>query len=979
MPQKQLCLVDASSYVFRAYHAIRALTNETGMATNALFGYINMLLKAMRDLDPSHVAVVLDSVAPSFRKTLYPEYKANRPPVPPDLKEQLPYVERITVALGLPCVRSEGFEADDVIATLARRAEAAGLAVVIVSSDKDLMQLVGPGIGMFDTMKDLRIGPEQVVEKFGVRPEQLGDLLAIMGDSSDNVPGVKGIGPKGAARLLAQFGSLRKILDSVDSVASKREQQALRDHRDAAILSRQLVELRTDVPGFEAVDTLKPGPRDVAALRELFTFLGFRSFLRQLLPGSMEVAPPPPAPLPASAAGQEPGVSRPRPAPRPAPVQGQFLFAARPQAPVSDVPGAAAEGTPPEATPAQPGGQVLAAAGEPGAPAPVAVHAGGHMPEPVVVRTPQQLSELAAAIAKARIVSLDTETTSVNPVAASLVGISACIDPGRVFYVPVAHRGPSAGEQLPLDTIRSVLGPVIADPAVGKIGQHFKYDTVVLWKHGFEVAGLAFDTMLASYVLDPGRTSHSLDNLAAELLGIKTITYKEVTTKSGLEVRFDMVPVADAARYSGEDAWATLLLRDVLQPRVAAAGLDALLRDVELPLSDVLARMELAGIAIDTAALAALSQDFSARMAQTEREIYGLAGGEFNINSPRQLGEVLFDRLGLPVVRKTKTGPSTDQAVLEELAPAHPLPERILAYRTLAKLCSTYVDVLPTLVLPSTGRIHASFNQAVASTGRLSSSEPNLQNIPVRGEEGKKIRRAFVPAPGRVFISADYSQVELRVLAHLSRDPALSQAFRRGDDIHSRTAAEMFQVLPGMVTPDMRRVAKTINFGVIYGMSAHRLSRDQKIPFGQAKAFIEAYFARYGGIRTYLDACVREGLEQGYVETLLKRRRYLPELKASNHQVRSMGERMAINTPVQGGAADIVKLAMVKLDRRMKEVGPAATLILQVHDELLVEVDADRAEEVAGMVRQCMEEAFPLDVPLKVDMATGSNWADVHG
>jgi DNA polymerase-1 len=922
MPQKQLCLVDASSYVFRAYHAIRALTNETGMATNALFGYINMLLKAMRDLDPSHVAVVLDSVAPSFRKTLYPEYKANRPPVPPDLKEQLPYVERITVALGLPCVRSEGFEADDVIATLARRAEAAGLAVVIVSSDKDLMQLVGPGIGMFDTMKDLRIGPEQVVEKFGVRPEQLGDLLAIMGDSSDNVPGVKGIGPKGAARLLAQFGSLRKILDSVDSVASKREQQALRDHRDAAILSRQLVELRTDVPGFEAVDTLKPGPRDVAALRELFTFLGFRSFLRQLLPGSMEEALPLPLPLP------QPGSPRGR---------------------------------------------------EPGAPAPVAVHAGGHMPEPVVVRTPQQLSELAAAIAKARIVSLDTETTSVNPVAASLVGISACIDPGRVFYVPVAHRGPSAGEQLPLDTIRSVLGPVIADPAVGKIGQHFKYDTVVLWKHGFEVAGLAFDTMLASYVLDPGRTSHSLDNLAAELLGIKTITYKEVTTKSGLEVRFDMVPVADAARYSGEDAWATLLLRDVLQPRVAAAGLDALLRDVELPLSDVLARMELAGIAIDTAALAALSQDFSARMAQTEREIYGLAGGEFNINSPRQLGEVLFDRLGLPVVRKTKTGPSTDQAVLEELAPAHPLPERILAYRTLAKLCSTYVDVLPTLVLPSTGRIHASFNQAVASTGRLSSSEPNLQNIPVRGEEGKKIRRAFVPAPGRVFISADYSQVELRVLAHLSRDPALSQAFRRGDDIHSRTAAEMFQVLPGMVTPDMRRVAKTINFGVIYGMSAHRLSRDQKIPFGQAKAFIEAYFARYGGIRTYLDACVREGLEQGYVETLLKRRRYLPELKASNHQVRSMGERMAINTPVQGGAADIVKLAMVKLDRRIKEVGPAATLILQVHDELLVEVDADRAEEVAGMVRQCMEEAFPLDVPLKVDMATGSNWADVHG
>lgn len=900
---RKLCLIDGSAYVFRAYHAIRGLTNSEGMATNALFGYVNMLGKVVKDLSPAYVAVIMDCIGPSFRKEMYPEYKANRPPPPADLKEQFPYVEPLTEALGIPTVRAETFEADDIIATMAEMAREQQVEVIIVSSDKDLMQLVDDHVVMFDPMKDKWYRRQEVIDRHGVGPELIVDLLAIMGDSSDNVPGVRGIGAKGAANLLNEYGSLDEVLARVEDVKPPRAQTALQEFRDSALLSRELVKLRFDAPVPADLRSLIPRGKDVDKLRELFTFLGFRRMLATLLPGSQD--------------GEEEKPAQVSSAPR--------------------------------------------------------------MPEARLVTTVGQLEALAREIAARGEVSLDTETTSVQPVKARLVGISAATDSGSVYYIPLTHTGEGADNQLSLDQVKLVLSPLLADPKIRLIGQNFKYDMVVLRNHGFDVEGLGFDTMIASYLLNPGRASHSLDNLAAEFLGLKLISYKEVTTRDGLRLCFDRVPVREAARYAGEDAWATLLLRDRLAPDIRQAGLDALLRDLELPVSEVLADMELRGIAIDSARLDAMSRDFEGRIRELEKEIHRVAGLPFNVNSPKQLGEVLFERLRLPKKRKTKTGYSTDSQVLEELAGTHPLPDKVLEYRSLTKLKSTYVDVLPTLVNSKTGRIHTSFNQAVTATGRLSSSNPNLQNIPIRGEEGLKIREAFIPGPGMKYLAADYSQVELRVLAHLSGDPGLTRAFVNGEDIHARTAAEIFNVLPGLVSSDMRRVAKTINFGIVYGMSAYRLSREQKIPFAQAERFIKTYFARYPGIKQFLETTVEEGKAKGFVETILKRRRYLPELKARNRQVFESGRRMAINTPVQGGAADIVKLAMLRLYQRLKKEGVQAFMVLQVHDELVLEVAPDVADQVSTIVRDTMENVLHLDVPLKVDVGVGDNWAQVHG
>lgn len=897
--QEQLfCLIDASGYVFRAYHAIRGMSNSEGLATNAIFGYVNMLRKTIKDLNPTHVAVVMDPVGKSFRHSLYPEYKANRPPAPEDLKEQFPFIQPLTEAMGFRTVVEDGFEADDLIATLARASAEDGLNVVVVSADKDLTQLVQGTVRMFDSMKAKWWTKEAVVERFGVPPGQIRDLLAIMGDSSDNVPGVRGIGPKGAAKLLQQFGSLDELLERTDEVAANKQRENLVEHREMALLSQRLVSLRFDAPFDREWDSYQPREHDVDTLRELFTRFGFRRLAAEILPD-------------ASSGGVE-----------------------------VDVPA---------------------------------------MPEPVVLDTLEALQKVVEQAARQGRLALDTETTSTRPMAASLVGISMALDPQHVYYIPIAHRELLGGRQLKLDQVRETLGPLVADASVAKVGQNFKYDTVVLRNHGFAVDGLDFDTMIASYLIDPGRRSHSLDALSADLLGVKMTSYKEVTGTGKQQVTFDYVPIKQAARYAGEDAWGTLLLADRLGPQLEEAGLVALYRDVELPLSDMLADMEMAGVAINNDELKALSGDFAHRMAALEREIHGLAGIPFNLASPRQLGEILFERLKLPTKRKTKTGYSTDVRVLEELAALHPLPRKILEHRSLAKLKSTYSDVLPTLVNPTTGRIHSSFNQAVTATGRLSSSDPNLQNIPIRGEEGKRIRAAFVPAPGKKFLSADYSQVELRVMAHLAQDETLLRAFRRGEDIHSRTAAAIFGVMPGLLTPDMRRVAKTINFGIIYGMSAFRLAREQKLSRKQAEEFISRYFERYSGVKSFLESAVADARERGYAETLLKRRRYLPDLRASNHQVRSMAERMAINTPVQGGAADIVKVAMLKLQRQLQASGLPARVVLQVHDELVVEADADVAQEVADIMREAMEKAYELDVPLKVDLGIGDNWAQIHG
>jgi DNA polymerase I len=896
------CLIDASGYVFRAYHAIRNLTNGKGMATNAIYGYINMLNKAVLELAPTHIAVVMDPVGKSFRHDLYPEYKANRPPVPEDLKEQFPYIEPVTEALGYPCARMEGFEADDLIATLAIKGRDAGMKVVVVSADKDLTQLVGRGVTMYDPMRDKWWTSDAVVEKFGVPPEKIADLLAIMGDSSDNVPGIKGIGAKGAAKLIQQYGTLEEILASRERITAKRQREALEEFGDTGLFSKQLVTLRYNVPVEQNLENFRPRQRDNTKLKEMYTLFNFRRLLAETLPASDEKG------------------------------------------------GVTAE-TPP-------------------------------MGEVTIITTRPDLENLVARIGRAGRLALDTETTSTRPTEARLVGISTCLGPDDICYIPIAHRSVMPGGQLTLSVVRDVLGPVLADAGIAKVGQNFKYDAVVLRAHGFGVAGLTFDTLLAAYLLDPGGRGHSLDALAAEYLGVKLTSFKEVTGGGGRgkQVTFDYVPLKSAARYAGEDAWATWLLAEKFSGLLDEAGVRKLFETVEVPLSDLLARIEEAGVAIDLAALNGLSADYAKRLVELETECHGLAGIPFNLGSPKQLAEILFDRLDLPRKKKTKTGYSTDVKVLEELAEIHPLPLKMLEHRSLAKLKSTYSDVLPTLVHHKTQRIHTSFNQAVTATGRLSSSEPNLQNIPIRGEEGKKIRAAFVPQKGHLFLAADYSQVELRIMAHLAKDDRLTAAFRQGEDIHSRTAREIFGVLPGMVTADMRRVAKTINFGIIYGMSAFRLASEQKISVKMAKEFILRYFERYSGVKQFLHDAVEDARDKGYAETLLGRRRYLPDLRASNHNVRSMAERMAVNTPVQGGAADIVKLAMLNLQQRLDNDMLPAFMVLQVHDELVLEItDPSAASEVAEVVRNTMESAYPLDVPLKVDIGIGPNWAEVHG
>ncbi len=603
----------------------------------------------------------------------------------------------------------------------------------------------------------------------------------------------------------------------------------------------------------------------------------------------------------------------------------------------------------------------------------------GSMPAPVVVRTTEQLKQVVQSILRSGKVAVDTETTSIQASRAALVGISLALSAQELYYIPIGHRGPNTGPKIPLAQVIEILGPVLADPAIGKVGQHFKYDSIVLRCNGFNPVGLVFDTMLASYVLDPGRASHGLDALAAEFLGVRMVSYKEVTRQGGLNVRFDDVPVEQAARYSAEDAWATWLLMETFLPRLQQDGLLSLLTDVELPVSQILARMEEVGVAVDVGRLAQLSKEFATELLDVERQIYQAAGGTFNINSPKQLGEILFERLGLPKGKKTKTGYSTDVTVLEELAPLHPVAASVLRYRTLTKLKGTYVDPLPELIHPATGRIHTSYNQAVAATGRLSSSEPNLQNIPARGDEGRRIREAFVPAPGMVLLSADYSQIELRVLAHLAGDAHLVDAFKRGDDIHARTAAELFHVIPAMVTADQRRLAKTINFGILYGMSAFRLSREQGIPFKQADKFIKDYFAKYPGIDAFMKGCIHQAQELGYVETLLRRRRYIPDVRSSNGQVRAAAERMAVNTPVQGGAADLIKLAMIKVDLALKQSGLAARVIMQVHDELVLEVPESDVQAARELVTLAMESVMELAVPLKVGVSVGHNWAQAHG
>ena len=887
----KLYLLDASSYIHRAFHAIRNLSTTSGIPTGAVYGFITMLLKVMREAEPEYLCVVYDSKGPTFRHEFYPAYKANRPPLDPALKVQFPLVRQVVTALALPAVEVEGYEADDLMATLARQAAQQDYDVVLVSADKDLYQLITDRVTMWDTMKEARLGVDEVRAKLGIEPKQMVDFQALTGDSTDNVPGVPGIGPKGAAQLLAKYETLDQVLEGAADMKQSKRRQNLIEFKDQALLSRDLVRLNQDAPVKFDPEVFCVTPPDPAVINPVLAQLEFTSLMNQ--------------------------------------------FAIKP------------------------------------------VHVDTDY------KTITQIDELrqyvADCMARSDRVAVDTETTSINPMLAELVGVSLCYEDNQAVYIPVGHTELQEGEtQLGKDEVLEALAPLLAGDELAKIGQNIKYDYLVLARAGLVMRNMAFDTMVASYVLNPGKNSHSLEALSAELLGRSMISYEEAT--GGKNICFSTVPLNRATEYAAEDADVTWQAAAKLRPALEENGFTELFSDLEMPLVDVLARVEMNGVGVDEQGLRDLSKELGATCDEIEERVYRLAGHEFNINSPQQLGQVLFEELGLKHVKKTrkKTGYSTDMSVLTLLAQEHPLPAEVLNYRTLNKLRSTYLDVLPTLVHPETGRIHTSFNQTVAATGRLSSSDPNLQNIPVRTEFGERIRGCFIPQKGRVMLSADYSQIELRVLAHLSQDELLVQDLSQGLDVHTQTAARLFDIMPGLVTKEMRARAKTVNFGVLYGMSAFRLAREQKISRNEAQEIIHKYLGRYKGIADFQQANLIQAREKGYVTTLLGRRRYLPAINSSDRMAREGAERMALNTPIQGTAADLIKLAMLRADELIKDEFPRALMILQVHDELMFEVPPDEVEAFAERIRQVMAGVADLAVPLDVDLGWGQSWAEAH-
>jgi DNA polymerase-1 len=932
MPER-LFLVDGYAVIYRAFFAMiaRPLTTRRGENTSAAWGVTNFLLRLLDKHHPDYLGWVHD-VGESFRHQQYAAYKATRQKLDEQLQQDfdrsVERIEEILAAFRVPVLGVEGFEADDVIGTLAPSAAARGLHVVIVSGDKDFYQLIGPGIALLNPGRGGPAGVEEqwvdqanASERLGVPPERVVDYLALVGDSSDNIPGVKGVGDKTALELLAAYGDLDTALANAALVPGKRAREALLAHADLARLSRELVTIRRDVPVDLDLERLRVRAPDVARLTELFTELEFRSLI-----GRLERFDAAPAPAAAPLAA-------PTPTPTPAP----------------------AASTAPAA----------------------------------VVDDPGRLATVIAECRRARLVALDSETTGLDPMRASLVGLSLAVAPGRSWYLPFDHvppDGPLAGGEVPrnLAPISSeALAPLramLADPAVPKAGHNIGYDWLILRRAGADLAGVTYDSMLASFVLDPGRRSHALDELARERLSVELQTYGALVGKGRGERPFAAVPIPDAARYCCADSETVLRLEAAFRPELEDHRLLPLLETIELPLVPVLVEMEAVGVLIDRDLLGELSRGFAKELAALELDIYRAAGTDFNINSTPQLRTILFDKLQLPVLKRTKTGPSTDYDVLEQLAAmGHEVPRLMIEYRELAKLKSTYVDALPGFVHPVTGRVHTSFNQTGAATGRLSSSEPNLQNIPIRTPRGEAIRRAFIAPPGHVLLTADYSQIELRLLAHLSGDPAFVDAFERGGDIHRQTAAVIFGVPEPAVTPEMRARAKTINFGTIYGQGAFALSHQLGITQDEAKTFIRQYFERFAGVRTWLDATIEQARRQGYVETLFGRRRYVPELKDKSFNVRSFGERTATNSPLQGSAADLIKIAMIRIHAALRAEGLVTRMLLQVHDELVFEVPQGEQATAVSLVKREMEGVTRLRVPLVVSIGVGRNWVDAKG
>ena len=895
--KKSLVLVDGSSYLYRAFHAMPSLTNSKGEPTGAVYGVVNMLRRLLADYDPEYVAVVFDAKGKTFRDDLYDQYKANRPPMPDELRGQIAPIHAIVRALGLPMLVVEGVEADDVIGTLASQGAEQGIDILISTGDKDMAQLVSDRVTLVNTMTDTMMDPQGVVEKFGVPAERIVDYLALIGDTSDNVPGVPKVGPKTAAKWLAQYDSLDAIMEQADTIKGKIGEN-LRNSLVQLPLSRQLVTIKCDVPLEQGPLELKRQQPDSEKLKTLYGELEFRTWLSELL---------------------DRGES---------------------SAEVVDEKSAEYE----------------------------------------TVLDKDVLDEWLKRLEQVDLFAFDTETTSLDYMDAEIVGLSFAVEAGHAAYVPLAHNYPGAPEQLDREQVLERMRPLLEDPQYAKVGQNLKYDMSVLANHGINLRGIAHDTMLESYVLDSTATRHDMDSLALKYLSHKTIKYEEVAGKGAKQLSFDQVALEQAAPYAAEDADITLRLHQRLWPDLEGQpSLKQLYQELEIPLVPVLSTIERNGVLVDVDMLRHQSQELAQRMQSIEQQAYEEAGEAFNLSSPKQIQALLFEKLGLPVLKKTPKGqPSTAEEVLQELALDYPLPRLILEYRGLAKLRSTYTDKLPEMVNRRSGRVHTSYHQAVAATGRLSSSDPNLQNIPIRSAEGRRIRQAFVAPQACRLLAADYSQIELRIMAHLSGDEGLVEAFAAGEDIHRATAAEVFGVSRDEVTDDERRSAKAINFGLIYGMSAFGLARQLGIDRAAAQNYVNLYFDRYPGVKSYMEQTREQAREQGYVETVFGRRLYIPDIKASNAQRRQYAERTAINAPMQGTAADIIKRAMLAVDEWLQEESSAVHMIMQVHDELVFEVPESELARVGDRVRILMEGAAELSVPLVVDIGTGVNWDEAH-
>ena len=907
--QNSLILIDGSSFLFRAYHAVPPLSNPKGEPTNAIYGVSNMLRKLINDYPTEYFTVVFDAPGKTFRNEIYDQYKAHRPPMPNDLRVQIEPLHQLIKAMGLPLIMESGVEADDVLGALAQHAAQQGFKVIISTGDKDMAQLVTEQIILENTMSNTRMDRQGVIDKFGVAPEQIIDYLALMGDTSDNIPGVPKVGPKTAAKWLEQYQTLENLITNAHKITGKIGEN-LRASLDQLPLAKQLTTIKTDLDLPYGMADLKKQPIDIEALKEILTQLGFSSWVKTLdnqsSPATQDSST---APTPATEA-------------KPTVVAGTYE----------------------------------------------------------TILTQEHFEKWLAELNNAELFAFDTETTSLDYCKAEIVGVSFAVKAGKAAYLPLAHQYPDAPIQLDRAKILAQLKPLLENPNKAKLGQNLKYDAHVLANHGICLQGIAHDSMLESYVLNSTATRHNMDDLAKEYLGVTTIHYEDITGKGVKQIPFQEVPIEQAAPYAAEDADITLQLHQTLHTKLQEQpSLLSLYQDIELPLLSVLSRIESNGVLIDTGMLSQQSLELASQIVSLEQAAHESAGHAFNLGSPKQLQSILYDQLKLPIRKKTPKGqPSTEESVLQDLALEYPLPKLILDYRSLSKLKSTYTDKLPLQVNDKTGRVHTSYHQAVAATGRLSSSDPNLQNIPIRSEEGRKIRQAFIAPTGYKILAADYSQIELRIMAHLSGDAGLLKAFSAGEDIHKATAAEVFSVALEDVTTDLRRSAKAINFGLIYGMSAFGLAQQLGIDNSRAKSYIDLYFARYPGVKNYMDNIRAQAHEQGYVETLLGRRLYLPEIKSKNAARRQYAERTAINAPMQGTAADIIKLAMISTDQWLFKDKPDAKMIMQVHDELVFEVAEAQLESCSNTIRKLMCSAIELNVPLLVDIGIGNNWDEAH-